>query len=151
LCASSAKSSGPRWREDATVRARRPRGPCLGGDQEEEEDGEVAVEGRRGGRLAKEEDWAMAIRFTRQRLSVAARLPCYARTKWIPLCLDNWDSSSRELPFPLSLCYSTEKRKGRRPLLVRLRPANSGVLLASVRPRTAGGGENLRSSCLTCK
>jgi hypothetical protein len=65
------------------VRARRQRGPCLGGDQEEEEEGEVDVERRRGGRLAREEDWAMAIGFARQRLSVAARLLCYARTKWL--------------------------------------------------------------------
>jgi hypothetical protein len=84
LCTSSAKSSGPRWREDAAVSARRQRGgPCLGGDQEEEE-GEVAAEGWRGGRLAKEVDWAMAIGFREG--TATATAGCCRRPALLLLC-----------------------------------------------------------------
>jgi hypothetical protein len=44
-------------------------------------------------------------------------------------------------PFP---CYSPERRKGRRTLLLRRRPAIPGVLLASARPSDGGRWEEPR-------
>lgn len=70
LRASSATSSGPRWREDAAAGGRRRCGPCLEGDQEDEdgEQGEAtAGEGRKvDGGGQREKDWVMAIGFARR-------------------------------------------------------------------------------------